>query len=190
MVTDSIILIRHSQPEIKPNIPSKEWKLSEHGRKRCVSLAERIKIYQPIEVVTSREQKAIQTGRILAHILKIPTTSAAGLHEHERKDMGIFSQISFETKLKQFFEHPSKLVFGQETAEQALRRFSAAITDIADHRPTGNVAIVAHGTVISLWVTSIIGGNPFAFWKQLGLPAFVVFSKHNLEFLEFVEHVN
>jgi len=189
MKTNSIILIRHSDPEVRPDVPYEEWDLSEYGRQSCISLAKRIRIFQPVEVVTSREQKAIQTGTILAQILEIPSTTAAGLHEHERDGKGILSRISFETKLKEFYEQPSKLVFGRETAEQALRRFSIAITGVIDCHPTGNVAIVAHGTVISLWATSIIGGDPFAFWKRLGLPAFVVFSKPNLEFLEFVEHV-
>jgi broad specificity phosphatase PhoE len=189
METDSIILIRHSQPVIRADIPYEEWELSEHGRQCCISLTERIRVYRPVEVVTSREKKAIQTGKILAQILAIPATIEPGLHEHVRDDLGNLSRIFIETKLKHFFEQPSRLVFGRETAEQALRRFSAAMTDVIDLHPTGSLAIVAHGTVISLWVTNIIGGDPFAFWKRLGLPAFVVFSRPNLEFLEFIEHV-
>ena len=189
METDSLILVRHSHPEIKPDIPASQWVLSEMGRQRCISLVNRIWMYQPVEVVTGNEQKAIQTGAIVAQILDIPATTAAGLHEHERDEKDLYSQTIFEKKVKEFFEQPSRLVFGRKSAGQALKRFSAAITGVLDHHPTGSVVIVAHGTVITLWVTCKIGGDPFAFWKRLGRPAFVVFSRPNLEFVEFVEYV-
>ena len=190
MDTDSVILVRHSQPEIRPDIPAAQWELSEIGRQRCVPLADKIKHYQPVVVVTSHERKAIQTGTIVAHILEIPTTIAAGLHEHERKGMGLAGQNNFEAKLKRFFDEPSRLVFGQESAGQALLRFSAAISDVLSQHPTGSVVIVAHATVIALWVTSLIGGDPFSFWKGLGMPAYAVFSRTNLKFVEIVDHVS
>ena len=189
MEKSSIILVRHSQPEIRPELPAVQWDLSETGRQRCISLANKIRKYQPVIVVTSREQKAIQTGAILAHILEISTTIAAGLHEHERDGMGLDSRRIFEAKLKRFFAEPSRLVFGQESAGQALTRFSAAITEVLDRHPTGNVVIVAHATVIALWVTSLIRGDPFTFWKGLGMPSFAVFSRPDLKFVEIVDHV-
>jgi broad specificity phosphatase PhoE len=189
MAADSIILVRHSQPEIRPDIPAAQWELSEIGRQRCISLANKIRPYQPVEMVTSRELKAIQTGTIVAQILGIPATTAAGLHEHEREEKGLDARKIFEAKIKRFFDEPSSLVFGRETAEQALQRFSAAVTEILDCHPTGSVAIVAHGTVIALWAARLTGDEPFAFWKRMGLPALVVFSRPDLKFVEIVEHV-
>jgi broad specificity phosphatase PhoE len=86
-------------------------------------------------------------------------------------------------------EEPSSLVFGQESAKQALSRFSIAITQVLDHFPTGNVVIVAHGTVMALWIAGRIGGDPFVYWKKLGLPSFAVFSRPDLKYVEFVENV-
>jgi broad specificity phosphatase PhoE len=99
------------------------------------------------------------------------------------------SREIFEAKIKRFFDEPSSLVFGRETAEQALARFSAAVTEVLDCHPTGSVAIVAHGTVIALWAARLTGDDPFAFWKRLGLPACVVFSRPDLRLVEIVEHV-
>jgi broad specificity phosphatase PhoE len=190
MKMDSIILVRHSQPEIRPELPAVQWELSEIGRQRCIPLADKIRPFQPVEIVTSRELKAIQTGTIVAHLLKIPATIAADLHEHERDGMGLGSREIFEAKLKRFFDEPSRLVFGQESAGQALLRFSDAITEVLSHHPTGSVVIVAHATVIALWATSLIGGDPFAYWKGLGMPAYAVFSRPNLNFMEIVDHVS
>ncbi len=184
-----LIMVRHSLTETIPGLPSEKWELSAEGRKRCITLAERINKYQPALIITSMEPKAIQTGALVANILGIPFESAPGLHEHLREKEGLYSQIDFEAKLKYFFEEPSSLVFGQESAKQALSRFSIAIAQVLDHFPTGNVVIVAHGTVMALWVAGRIGGDPFTYWKKLGLPSFAVFSRPDLKYVEFVENV-
>jgi len=38
----------------------------------------------------------------------------------------------------------------------------------------GNIAIVAHGTVTTLFVAQFNAIDPFPFWKQMGLPSFIV----------------
>jgi broad specificity phosphatase PhoE len=187
--TNSLILVRHSIPDIKFDLPATEWELSETGKQRCVSLAEKIRKYQPTAVFTSQERKALQTGAILAQTLGINATTAAGLHEHER-NVGIFvSQDIFENEVKRFFEQPSQLVFGQESAQQALQRFSQAVKNVLDSWLNGSVVIVAHGVVIALWVNSICGGDPYTFWKRQGMPSFTVFSRPDLKFMERMEHV-
>ena len=187
--TNLLILVRHSMPEIKFDLPATEWGLSETGRQRCVSLADKVRKFQPAVVFTSQERKALQTGAILAQILGINATTAAGLHEHERNGDYFVSQDIFDNKVKRFFEQPSQLVFGQESAEQALQRFSQAVKNVLDSWSNGSVVIVAHGVVIALWVNSICGGDLFTFWKRQGMPSFTVFSRPDLKFMECMEHV-
>jgi broad specificity phosphatase PhoE len=43
-----------------------------------------------------------------------------------------------------------------------------------DCHPNETVVIVAHGTVISLFVSRLIGISDFLLWNELGLPSFVV----------------
>ena len=52
-----------------------------------------------------------------------------------------------------------------------------------------NLAVVTHGTVLSLYVTRMAGLEPVAFWKSLGLPSFVALSLPGFELLRVVEHV-
>jgi broad specificity phosphatase PhoE len=40
--------------------------------------------------------------------------------------------------------------------------------------PDKTIAIVAHGTVISLFVSRITGISDLLLWNELGLPSFVV----------------
>jgi broad specificity phosphatase PhoE len=65
-------------------------------------------------------------------------------------------------------------VWGNETAEQAGERFSGALHEILERYPDENVAVVAHGTVITLFVARHAAVEPFVFWKRLGLPSFCV----------------
>ena len=49
-----------------------------------------------------------------------------------------------------------------------------------------NVMLVAHGTVITLFVAVHAKIEPFAFWKRLGLPSFVVMGGTGLEVVEVI----
>jgi broad specificity phosphatase PhoE len=60
---------------------------------------------------------------------------------------------------------------------------------VLERHPDQTVAIVSHGTVITLYVARAAGVEPFAFWQGLGLPAFVVLSWPRLGLLNVVESV-
>ena len=184
-----LLLVRHSLPETRLEVPASQWELSQVGWQRCERLAEHLKVYAPAVIITSNEPKAVQTGAIVAQTLGIPMSGSEGLHEHERDKPFDRNRDDFETSLKNFFAEPSKLVFGCETAGQVLQRFSAAITGVLEHRSSENVVVVAHGTVITLWATSLNGGDPFTFWKRLGMPSIVVFSRPDLKIVELIENV-
>ena len=66
------------------------------------------------------------------------------------------------------------LVFGNETAEQASQRFQSAIDSILKKFPDQTTIVVAHGTVISLYVSHFNKISILSFWQELGLPSFVV----------------
>jgi broad specificity phosphatase PhoE len=169
-----LVLIRHSLPEIDADVPARAWRLSEEGRRRCVRLAEEVSAYAPAVVVTSEEPKAIETGQIVAERLGLYWETAAGLHEHERPWAPWEGREAFEAKVAQFFQRPESPVFGAETAEQADRRFRAALDQVLHKHGQGDMAVVSHGTVMTLLVAGSNQLDPFGFWKSLGLPAVVV----------------
>lgn len=53
----------------------------------------------------------------------------------------------------------------------------------------GDLAIIAHGTVIALFVAQRATVDPFDLWRRLGLPSLIVLSLPNCELLEIVECV-
>ena len=169
-----LFLIKHSLPDIREDIPPSLWHLSEEGIRRAHLLAPQVAGFGLHSVFSSQEPKAAETAEILAADLKLPFQSLPNLHEHVRPIRPNFNQASFEADVADLFARPNELVFGSETADQAHERFHVALQAILDEHPTQNLAVVAHGTVISLFVSRACGIEPFPLWKSLGLPSFLV----------------
>jgi broad specificity phosphatase PhoE len=184
-----LILVKHSLPEIVPEVSAAQWRLSEAGRRRCAPLAERLAHYCPAVIVASAEPKAHETAQIVAECLGLPCATAEGLHEHDRSNVAWSIADEFEASIEQFFARPAALVLGRETADQARKRFTRAVNGVLETYPAGNLAIVAHGTVIALFVATYTGLDPYLFWRRLGLPSFVVLALPDLEIVETVEQV-
>jgi broad specificity phosphatase PhoE len=184
-----LILVKHSQPQIVTAVPAAQWHLSNEGRRRNAALAERLAAYQPAAIVASREPKAMETGYTVASILDTLFATAEVLHEHDRSDVGWLGPDDFEAAVARFFEHPTELVFGRETAEQAHERFAAAVDAAVAAHPSGNLVIVAHGTVIALLVAARANLEPLPLWRRLGLPSFVVLSLPDMALVEIVDQI-
>jgi broad specificity phosphatase PhoE len=185
-----LILVRHSETKIVPGIAANQWQLTEEGRARCQLLAERLLLYTPTVIVTSHEPKAIETGELVAEILKRPVVTAENLHEHDRSNETTFYGFeTFRSIIASLFEKPHALVYGKETADEAHERFAGAVRDVVERYPDGNLVIVTHATALTLFVSRLAGIDPFPFWEQLGMPAFVVFSLPEFGLCEVVPNV-
>jgi broad specificity phosphatase PhoE len=185
-----LILVKHSQPALEPGVPAAQWHLSAEGARRCGPLAEQLAPYAPTTLVASVEPKAQETAALVAARLHLPWTTAPGLHEHDRTGVGWLPEGELERRVAAFFARPAARIFGQETAAEALARFQTAVTDVLRAAPAGTVGIVAHGTVITLFVAACAGVAPFPFWQRLGLPAFVVLTVPDLVLVATMERVD
>jgi broad specificity phosphatase PhoE len=171
-----VILIRHSAPEIDPTLPARDWRLSATGRQRCAGLARALRPHQPTRIATSSEKKSIETAQLVAAELEIPWFESTDLHEHDRSNVGFLPSEQFSASIARFYDQPTQLVFGRETAEQSYQRFAGGVADVIQQYPEDTIAIIAHGTVISLFVARTTGVEPLPLWKRLGLPSFIVLS--------------
>jgi broad specificity phosphatase PhoE len=183
-----LILIKHSLPEIKEDIPAREWNLSDMGKVRAEKLAGRLKPYRLEALVSSVEPKAQQTAEIVGGVLGLTYATAKNLHEHDRGNAPFYPKQEFQSVVRKFFEMPDTLIFGAETANQVLGRFRDALELTLNSFAGRRTAIVTHGTVISLFVSSLTRINPYRFWQRLGLPAYVVLDMDDHELLD-VENV-
>jgi broad specificity phosphatase PhoE len=173
-VKKHLILVKHSLPEIVENLPAREWKLSAEGRIRAQQLAERLRPFQPEYIISSLEPKAKETAEIIAGTYNLEFHIADDLHEHDRSKTPHLSKDDFQAAMHEFFEKSDKLVFGSETADEAYARFYQAVRSVLDCHPDEVIVIVSHGTVISLFVSRLIGISGLSLWNELGLPSFLV----------------
>ncbi|HEX3273047.1 MAG TPA: histidine phosphatase family protein [Ktedonobacterales bacterium] len=168
-----LLLIRHAAPLVLQDAPAREWPLSDEGRLACEEFAERLVKYRMTAVLSSAEMKARETAAILAARLGLAPGVDAGLNEHRRENVPYLGRSVFEAAIRQLFVEPDTLVFGQETATQAYTRFAAAVERALVAHPDGDVALVTHGTVMTLYAERHAGVEPFAFWLALTMPDLV-----------------
>jgi broad specificity phosphatase PhoE len=185
-----LILIRHSAPEIQPGVPACEWPLSTEGWQRCRLLSDSLLPYALDYIVASTEKKAAQTAQAAAHWLGIPWQCADGLEEHHRQTMRIMPRAEFQALVAHLLDHPDKLVFGEETGAQALERFSSALEGLLNANPRQNLAVVTHGTVLSLWAAQRFGLPAYEFWRDLGMPAYLVVRQEGEWRLEATQNIS
>ena len=179
-----LILVKHSLPKIEKNRPANQWELSDDGRVLAQKLAVRLNRYHPEVIICSVEPKAKQTAEIIAakHDLEIQIVD--GLHEHARSNVGYLHRDQFQAAVRAFFEKPGMLVFGSETADACHARFQQAVYSILDQNLEKTVVIVAHGTVISLFVSRLTGMSDWSLWNDLALPSFIVIDVQTAKLIE------
>ena len=182
----SLLLIKHSTPEIQPELPANQWHLSDEGRKGAHRLASSLARFSPMKLFSSEEPKAIETSTILARSGHLTSRTAAGLHEHRRNGVAWSTREKFEGNVLAFFAKPDELVFGEETAAQARSRFANTIDKLIEDNVDDTVAVVSHGTVITLFVGTHNQADPYHFWQSLTMPSMVVLSRPDFQITDVV----
>jgi broad specificity phosphatase PhoE len=169
-----VILVKHAAPVLTPDVPSNRWVLSADGQESCRELAAGLRGQGVRRLYASLEPKALETAARVAVELGLVVRPRADLHENDRTGLAFGPAEGMERLIARVFEEPDTLVMGHETARAAHARFGSAVRAVAAESTDGPAAIVAHGTVITLFLAHCAGVEPFAFWKTFGLACFVV----------------
>jgi len=187
-----LLLIKHAMPEIDLAVSANAWPLSTDGKRSCVRLADQLNAFHLDEIISSEEIKAIQTAQITAGLLGLTHRVYPGLHEHDRTGEPYFlSKQAFRDKVQAMFNEPDQLVYGNETANQAFTRFDQSMKLlISTGVPQKDVAVVTHGTVISLLVSHYQPLDGFLLWQELGLPSIVVLSLPDYAVLDVIKKLD
>ena len=166
-----IIFIRHAQSQPIPDQPQETWPLTAEAEASCHQLAEQLRSYQLSEIITSTQHKAVNTGGFVAQALGISSRTAAGFQEQDRTGIPFASsREAFVEQVKQLFAQPDQAIFGRETGRAAAERFAEAVNrEMA--QTTGNIGIVTHGRVLTLYLWLALGQqDPITFWQSLKMP--------------------
>jgi broad specificity phosphatase PhoE len=182
-------LVKHAMPVKVAARPSREWVLADEGRALAARLAGRLAGAGIDRFVSSTEPKARETAEIMAGALGVPCEAADGLHEQEREGMPFFATpADLDAAMRDFFARPAERVFGQESADEASARYSLALERVVGGADgDGALAVVSHGTVMTLFIARHNRVDPFELWRSLGLPSSAVLSLPDLRLLEIIQ---
>ena len=187
----NLILIKHATPVKDPERPSHEWELSEAGREQAIKLAKGLEAsgLSFDLVCTSNEPKAEETGQIIAAELDRPMQVVADLHEHDRSNVPVMPTREFISSVALFFREKDRLVLGRETARDAKARIARAIETLMREHDGKDIAIVTHGTVLSLFAADFLNEDPFQLWRRMGLPSYIAMDWEKREMIRVVDRI-
>ena len=98
-------------------------------------------------------------------MLGLQVQLSEGLRETARRSVGWLAPEEFDRGIRELFERPGEVVFGEESAAEALARFETAVAGV-----TEPAVVVTHGTVLSLYAAARDGRDPYELWRGLELP--------------------
>jgi broad specificity phosphatase PhoE len=153
----TVFFITHPDVLIDPAVPVPDWPLNPRGIERMRAMLSQPWVPGIVHVASSTERKAADGATILAEHLKLTVVLHPGLGENDRSSTGYLPKTDFEVMADAFFAHPEESVRGWERAVDAQARVVAAMRDVLEAAPLGDVAVVAHGGVGALLLCHLRG---------------------------------
>jgi broad specificity phosphatase PhoE len=142
--------VSHPQVKINPVVPVTEWGLSLPGRVRAEAWANAGWLYGTTRIISSVEQKAIETAEILARSLGLTVDIREAMHENDRSSTGFLPPEEFEAVASQFFANPEQSIRGWERSIDAQARIVREVEAVLAQETTGDTLFVGHGGVGTL----------------------------------------
>jgi len=170
----NLLLVRHSELAWGPENPPSKRELTERDRKRSRLLGDYLIERNVGAVFASLELKAAQTAEIAAEVAGLSNiVLVPDLREHEREQSPIIGEAERRALVIDCIRRPDELVYGAEPVRTATDRFGVAVANLMTSHGQDAEAVVAHGTVISTFVASVLGIDPIPVWESLGMPGLV-----------------
>ncbi|MDI4658499.1 histidine phosphatase family protein [Xanthobacter autotrophicus] len=158
-MTDFLYLT-HPQVLVDPAVPVPRWGLSEVGRARTRAFAACADLSPYRRIVSSTEEKAMETAALLADALGLPVEVREGMEENDRSATGYLPEAQFQQMADGFFARPHESVAGWERAQDAQARIVAAISRaLAEGRDHQRLPVLfaGHGGVGTLLLCHLAG---------------------------------
>ncbi len=154
----TIFYLSHPEVTIDPAVPVPQWGLSAVGRARLLAVRDAAWLRPCRRLVTSAEQKAVETAEIVAEVTAAVVEVRPAMHENDRTATGFLPPAEFERVADRFFAEPDRAVRGWERAVDAQARIVAEVEAVlAGHDPEVPLLLVGHGAVGTLLFCRLAG---------------------------------
>ncbi|QYG95514.1 histidine phosphatase family protein [Iamia sp. SCSIO 61187] len=162
--------VSHPEVAIDPDVPVPRWGLSAVGRRRAEALAREPWLGGVRRIIASAEAKAVETAELLAAARGLPVEVRPDTGENDRSATGFVPPDEFERLADAFFARPEESVAGWERAADAQARIVAALADLVGPAADGggDVVVIGHGAVGTLWSCHLAGDPIDRRWDQPG----------------------
>ncbi|MGI9110624.1 MAG: histidine phosphatase family protein [Gaiellaceae bacterium] len=168
-----LVLVRHAQVRLDPELPPRRWQLTSEGRADAQRLA-RLDLFDGVEaVVTSPEPKARATAEPIARAAGVELDVEHDLREAERDASSVDDRAAFVARVDDWLNGSS--VPGWEERNAAAARIVACVERLLA-ASRGDLVLVSHGAVLSLYLARLRGQTRvgLAEWESIPLPAVAV----------------
>jgi broad specificity phosphatase PhoE len=167
------VLVRHAQVRLDPELPPRLWELTAEGRTGAERLA-RLPVFAGVEAAfTSPEPKARATAEPVAKAAGVVLRVEQDLREAERCASLVDDRARFVAQIAAWLDGAP--LPGWEARDAAAARIVACVARLL-HELSGDVVLVSHGTVLSLYLAWLRGEERVALaeWEAIPLPAVAV----------------
>ena len=168
-MNNTFYMLRHGETQFTREKTSNEWSLSPNGISQVIEVSES-GCFDDIDViVSSMEEKALQTAMLIANRVHKEISVNFDLGEHDRRNSGFLEQNEFDEAIQYAFTNMDQSKRRWETAQDALDRFTNAVNEIDSKYEASNILVVSHGTVLSLYFANKMRtlDNVYDRWKTL-----------------------
>ncbi|MEJ7567174.1 MAG: histidine phosphatase family protein [Gaiellaceae bacterium] len=168
-----LVLVRHARVRLDAEVPPRLWQLTDEGRADAEKLA-RLPVFTDAEaVVTSPEPKARATAESIARVAGVELCVEADLREAERGTSPVDDRDGFVQRVDAWLGGTP--IPDWEERDAARARIVACIGRLLA-KSGGDLVLVSHGTVLSLYLAWLRGQErvDLAEWRAIPLPAVAV----------------
>ena len=165
-----LYLIRHATPVVQPDMPSREWTLSERGIDEAGNLAAAAGEWELAAIYSGSEPKMRGTALVIADAASLDVRVADAFDEL-RIPHWIPNSDEFNELVQAILEEGAIARRGIEPAAAAADRFAAGVELVAEG--PFPAAIISGGRILTAWLTRTIGlEEPFETWRNLPMPGY------------------
>jgi 2,3-bisphosphoglycerate-dependent phosphoglycerate mutase len=183
-MTTRIMLLRHAE-SADPTVfhgSESDIDLSERGYRQAEAIAEELRGFEPVVVVSSAMIRAHRTAAAIARICRLPHEIETDLHERR---VGVLSRLPFdhggiwpETARRWSAGETSYAHEGAESFDEVRDRALPAWKRIVARHAGRRIAIVSHGVVCKVLLASLL---PDVTWATGGSIKNVALNEVSLE---------
>lgn len=164
-----VYLVRHASPAVRPDVPSREWSLSDRGIEEARALADVARAWDLRAVYCGAEPKMRATALLLAEASLLPVHVVESFDE-SRIGRFIANADAFNEIVRAILQTDDSPARGVESGAEAATRFAGGLKIIAGG--PFPAAIISGGRILTSYLVRNHRGidDAFAFWRAIPFP--------------------